>query len=62
MTTPSRSGLPETKTLFDDLMATHQVQAANVHNDGWFLPFHRLLMYAHEKLLREECGYTGSQP
>lgn len=38
--------------------------------DGWrltrpkgqFLPWHRLLMYTHEVLLRTECNYTGSLP
>ncbi|PUU73227.1 hypothetical protein B9Z19DRAFT_1135605 [Tuber borchii] len=62
MSRQGRTGLPETRTLFDDLIAVHQTQAGNVHNDGWFLPFHRLHMHAHELLLRSECGYTGSQP
>ncbi|PWW77812.1 Di-copper centre-containing protein [Tuber magnatum] len=62
MSTKGTTGLPETRTRFDDLLAVHQTQSANVHNDGWFLPFHRLLMHAHETLLRTECGYTGGQP
>lgn len=35
---------------------------ANVLEQGAFLPFHRLLMHAHEKFLQEECGYDGTQP
>lgn len=62
MKQPARSGLPGALTLFDDLIASHQVQAFDVHKDGLFLPFHRLLMYAHEKLLRDVCGYKGFQP
>ncbi|KAG0134204.1 hypothetical protein HOY82DRAFT_577371 [Tuber indicum] len=57
-----KTGLPATRTLFDDLLAVHQTQAGNVHNDGWFLPFHRLLVHAHETLLLRECEYSGGQP
>lgn len=32
------------------------------HQQGYFLPFHRLILHAHETLLREECGYRGAQP
>lgn len=32
------------------------------HIQGAFLPFHRLLIHAHEYLLEAECGYTGGQP
>lgn len=48
--------------LFDDLIAVHQVQGYDVHQDGLFLPFHRLMLHAHEKLLRDVCGYEGRQP
>jgi len=29
---------------------------------GQFLPFHRLFVWAHEQALRNECGFTGTQP
>jgi tyrosinase len=29
---------------------------------GAFLPFHRLYLFAHETLLRNDCGYKGYQP
>ena len=29
---------------------------------GFFLPWHRYYVWAYEKALREECGYTGYQP
>ena len=59
---PGKTGLAAAKSRFDDLIKTHQLQTSWVHNDGLFLPFHRLLMHAHETLLRNECGYTGAQP
>jgi len=59
---PARSNLTAAVSRFDDLIKTHQIQSNVVHHDGWFLPFHRLLMHAHERLLREECGYNGAQP
>ncbi|KAL0069248.1 hypothetical protein AAF712_003612 [Marasmius tenuissimus] len=46
----------------DDLTWTH-VQTANViHNVANFLPWHRMMVHEHEKLLRNECGYTGPYP
>ena len=62
MNLPSKSGLEAARSRFDDLIKAHQIQAQVVHGDAWFLPFHRLHMHAHEKLLREECGYKGAQP
>jgi tyrosinase len=31
-------------------------------HQGAFLPFHRMMMHAHEEALRTECNYTGYQP
>ncbi|KAL2265967.1 hypothetical protein VTJ83DRAFT_5319 [Remersonia thermophila] len=62
MAKPATLGLNGTKNRFEELQWTHQHQASIVHNVGAFLPYHRLLMWAHEKLLREECGYQGAQP
>lgn len=59
---PAKSGLTAAVSRFDDLIKAHQNQSSLVHGDGWFLPFHRLMMHAHERLLRQECGYTGAQP
>ncbi|KAK4112247.1 Di-copper centre-containing protein [Canariomyces notabilis] len=62
MQKPARLGLPGAKTRFDELQAIHQLQAYATHFVGSFLPFHRLMMHAHESALRSECGYTGYQP
>ncbi|SPO07087.1 uncharacterized protein DNG_09781 [Cephalotrichum gorgonifer] len=55
-------GLNATKNKFEELQSAHQSQANIVHGVGAFLPFHRLLMHAHETYLRELCGYEGTQP
>ncbi|KAF2679807.1 Di-copper centre-containing protein [Lentithecium fluviatile CBS 122367] len=62
MQKPAKLSLPGCKTRFDELQAVHQLQAYATHFVGAFLPFHRLLMKAHEEALRSECGYTGYQP
>ncbi|KAL0576037.1 hypothetical protein V5O48_005944 [Marasmius crinis-equi] len=48
-------------TRLDDLTWTHTELANVIHNVANFLPWHRLLVNEHEKLLRE-CGYTGPYP
>ncbi|KAI5804632.1 hypothetical protein DFH27DRAFT_512665 [Peziza echinospora] len=62
MDKPSRTPHPRARTLFDDLQGAHARQVLLVHRSGWFLPWHRYFTYAHEELLRTECGYTGAQP
>lgn len=62
MKTKTRTGLPAAKTLFDDLVKTHQLQGPDIHANAWFLPYHRYLVSAHERLLREVCGYKGAHP
>lgn len=59
---PSQLKLSSTRTRFDDLVKPHQMQFDKLHHTGWFLPFHRLYLHTHERLLREECGYKGAQP
>ncbi|KAK4098878.1 Di-copper centre-containing protein [Parathielavia hyrcaniae] len=62
MELPATLGLPGARNRFEELQSVHQHQTRITHRVGAFLPFHRLLMYAHEHLLREECGYRGAQP
>lgn len=62
MRLPPKVGLRGCQTLFDELQANHQIQAAVTHFVGAFLPYHRYLMHIHEHFLRTECGWTGSQP
>ncbi|KAK4450357.1 tyrosinase [Podospora aff. communis PSN243] len=62
MNRPATLGLPGARNRFEELQSIHQVQSAIIHGVGAFLPYHRLHMYAHEELLRNECGYKGAQP
>ncbi|CAM1502368.1 Fc.00g043520.m01.CDS01 [Cosmosporella sp. VM-42] len=62
MEKPATLGLRGTKTVFDELQSCHVLQAEITHYVGAFLPFHRLLMWAHEHKLRTECRYQGAQP
>ncbi|KAF2645886.1 Di-copper centre-containing protein [Massarina eburnea CBS 473.64] len=47
---------------WDELVYGHVINSNVIHNVGGFLPWHRLYMRVHEKLLQDECGYTGAQP
>lgn len=62
MEQPASLGLRGARTRFDELQSLHVLQAEITHFVGAFLPFHRLLMWAHEHILRTECGYEGAQP
>ncbi|KAK0737959.1 hypothetical protein B0T18DRAFT_335390 [Schizothecium vesticola] len=62
MKTPATLGLRGAKTRFDEFQSIHQLQAYSTHFVGSFLPFHRLMLHAHETALRNECGYIGYQP
>lgn len=53
---------PGAKTRFDDFVATHINQTLSIHYTGNFLSWHRYFTWLYEEALREECGYTGTQP
>lgn len=59
--TPS-SEVPGAKTRFDDFVALHIQQTMEIHYTGNFLSWHRLYTWLYEEALRNECGYTGTQP
>ncbi|KAI6350725.1 hypothetical protein MCOR25_010440 [Pyricularia grisea] len=62
METPSKTGFAGARTRWDELQAMHVAQVQFIHVVGSFLPWHRYFMSVHEKLLRDECGYTGVLP
>ena len=62
MAAPSKSGVPGAVTRWDDLQWPHVVQTTTVHNVGAFLPFHRYYIKVHERMIRDECNYTGRMP
>jgi len=52
-------------TRYDDFVAFHinaTQMMPGVHNNGYFLPFHRYLMTYWEYFLEQECGYQGPTP
>ncbi|KAK4117804.1 Di-copper centre-containing protein [Canariomyces notabilis] len=53
---------PGAKTRYDDFVAVHMNQTLNIHGTGSFLSWHRFYTWSFERVLREECGYTGTQP
>ncbi|KAF6827768.1 tyrosinase central domain protein [Colletotrichum plurivorum] len=59
--TPSEI-VPGAKTRFDDFVTTHVNQTFSIHLTGNFLSWHRHYTWLYEEALREECGYTGTQP
>lgn len=56
---PARSGLPGTKTRWDDLAAIHQHQSPIIHNVGQFFAWHRYFLHILELEMRGACGFTG---
>lgn len=50
------------RSRYDDLLYTHIRQTFSIHYVGHFLPWHRFLVAAYERMLRDECGYAGAQP
>jgi tyrosinase len=49
-------------TRMDDLVHTHFSLNLDIHFVANFLPWHRWFVQLHEDLLRNECGFTGTQP
>jgi tyrosinase len=58
----SKALVPGAVNRLDDLTYIHINQTNIVHNDGYFLAFHRLLLQQFETAMREECGYKGFLP
>ncbi|KAF8858679.1 Di-copper centre-containing protein [Acephala macrosclerotiorum] len=54
--------IPGARTRFDDFVGTHINQTLNIHYTGTFLAWHRWFTYNYEQVLKNECGYTGTQP
>ncbi|OTA98283.1 hypothetical protein M426DRAFT_259317 [Hypoxylon sp. CI-4A] len=53
---------PGVRSRYDDFVATHINQTTSIHYSGTFLAWHRWFTYNYEQALKNECGYTGSQP
>ncbi|KAH8883227.1 Di-copper centre-containing protein [Thozetella sp. PMI_491] len=53
---------PGAKSRYDDFVAVHINQTLSIHGTGNFLSWHRYYLWSFEQALRNECGYTGTQP
>ncbi|MBW0483416.1 hypothetical protein O181_023131 [Austropuccinia psidii MF-1] len=47
---------------YDDFQNVHSRMRTRIHWMASFLPWHRQFVYAFEKALQQECGYTDSLP
>ncbi|KIN03343.1 hypothetical protein OIDMADRAFT_116903 [Oidiodendron maius Zn] len=54
--------VPGVRSRYDDFVATHINQTLFIHYTGTFLAWHRYFTWNYEQALRNECGYTGTQP
>ncbi|KAK4039370.1 hypothetical protein C8A01DRAFT_47161 [Parachaetomium inaequale] len=53
---------PGAKSRYDDFVVVHMNQTLSIHGTGNFLSWHRYYTWAFERVLQQECGYTGTQP
>jgi tyrosinase len=54
--------IPGARSRFDDFVGVHINQTLRIHYTGTFLAWHRYFTWNYEQGLRNECGYTGTQP
>jgi tyrosinase len=57
-----KSFAPGVRSRFDDFVAIHINQTLTIHYTATFLSWHRYFTWIYEQALRNECGYTGTQP
>lgn len=60
---PSKAvNIPGALNRYDDFVATHMTLVNMLHSPTNLFGSHRYYIWAFEKALRDECGYTGYQP
>ncbi|KAK8076190.1 Di-copper centre-containing protein [Apiospora phragmitis] len=47
---------------YDDFVGFHMTEAMMLHDPYHLFASHKYFIWAYEKALRDECGYTGYQP
>ncbi|OIW28973.1 Di-copper centre-containing protein [Coniochaeta ligniaria NRRL 30616] len=50
------------RSRYDDFVASHISQTGYIHFNGFFHPWHRLMVAQYEAELRSKCHYNGAQP
>lgn len=58
----SKGGYPGSKNRYEDFVQVHQAVTDNVHNNRKFIVWHRAFLWAFEKVLEDECGFTDALP
>ncbi|ETS74200.1 hypothetical protein PFICI_14066 [Pestalotiopsis fici W106-1] len=56
------SAAPGVRSRFDDFGALHVNKTSTIHWTSYFFTWHRYYTWLYESALRDECGYTGTQP
>src|SRR3569833_156141 len=59
---PHLTQFPGVTNRYEDFVAVHINQSDYIHGTGNFLSWHRFYLWAMEEALRNECGYSGTQP
>lgn len=53
---------PGVRSRFDDFGALHVNKTSMIHWTSYFFTWHRYYTWLYESALRDECGYSGTQP
>lgn len=56
------SAAPGVRNRFDDFGALHVNMTASIHWTSVFFTWHRYYVWLYEQVMRDECGYNGTQP
>lgn len=56
------SAAPGVRSRFDDFGALHVNKTSMIHWTSYFFTWHRYYTWLYESALRDECGYSGTQP
>jgi len=62
---PTLSVIPPMTTnssYYDDFVYTHMDLNVEIHQTGFFFPWHRLFVQTLQNKMEEKCGYTGVHP
>ncbi|KAK4218933.1 hypothetical protein QBC37DRAFT_304492 [Rhypophila decipiens] len=57
-----KTKFPGAQSRYDDFVVVHMNQTMSIHGTGSFLTWHRYYTWSFERVLKEECGYNGTQP
>lgn len=59
---PKGVGMPDARSVYDELAWVHYQMTSEIHNVNLFLPWHRYYLFVFKTLLSEQCGFNGPLP